>query len=154
MNSIGEEVEKIKMKNLRCKRCGYRWKSRKEKPTQCPKCKSQKWDMNRKNVLRTCACCGAVWESRVANPIECPRCKSMYWRRGRKTGTCGLKKLRFYISENVYSELCKHIPPKNIEPIIEDYIEDSFDEILGCIKTDNFSFLNKSSLAYRLLKDM
>lgn len=30
-----------------CKRCGYSWNSKIEKPKQCPMCKSMKWDSYR-----------------------------------------------------------------------------------------------------------
>ena len=35
-------------KNLECKRCGYRWTSRKKIVKTCAKCRSPYWDMERK----------------------------------------------------------------------------------------------------------
>lgn len=30
---------------IQCLKCGYKWKSKKEKPKSCPKCKSYTWDV-------------------------------------------------------------------------------------------------------------
>lgn len=32
------------MKKVKCKRCGYKWEPKTEKPTMCPRCKTKKWD--------------------------------------------------------------------------------------------------------------
>ena len=32
----------------KCKQCGYRWESRKDKPISCPNCKRYDWDNDKK----------------------------------------------------------------------------------------------------------
>jgi len=34
------------MNNNKCKQCQYEWKSRKEIPKSCPRCKRYDWDKN------------------------------------------------------------------------------------------------------------
>ena len=36
------------MKKAKCKKCGYEWRPRVEKPVQCPGCKSMAWNKKRK----------------------------------------------------------------------------------------------------------
>jgi predicted Zn-ribbon and HTH transcriptional regulator len=38
---------KIKLKTLKCLRCGYEWTPRREDVRQCPKCKSVYWNERR-----------------------------------------------------------------------------------------------------------
>jgi len=38
----------IKMSKLECKRCGYKWYPKQPDVRQCPKCKSAKWDIEKK----------------------------------------------------------------------------------------------------------
>lgn len=48
--------KKMTMNELSCKRCGYKWYSRKqkEKPKQCPSCKTYAWDKEKqKNANKT-----------------------------------------------------------------------------------------------------
>ena len=35
------------MKECECKRCGYKWHSRRDMPVSCPKCKSYVWWLER-----------------------------------------------------------------------------------------------------------
>ena len=35
--------------NYKCKICNYGWKSRVEKPAQCPRCKRYDWDKDTKD---------------------------------------------------------------------------------------------------------
>jgi len=35
------------MTDKKCKRCGYKWQSRVEKPKACPACLSRKWDVEK-----------------------------------------------------------------------------------------------------------
>jgi hypothetical protein len=37
------------IEKLKCKRCGWEWVPRTEKPRQCPGCKSVKWDEDRED---------------------------------------------------------------------------------------------------------
>jgi predicted Zn-ribbon and HTH transcriptional regulator len=38
-------------RQLKCKRCGYEWVKRVEgAPKTCPKCKSHRWDLERKGA--------------------------------------------------------------------------------------------------------
>jgi predicted Zn-ribbon and HTH transcriptional regulator len=39
-------INRVKIFN--CKRCGWEWASRKERPVICPKCKTPYWDKERK----------------------------------------------------------------------------------------------------------
>ncbi|KKK85494.1 hypothetical protein LCGC14_2772720 [marine sediment metagenome] len=43
------EIE-IKVKGYKCNNCNYEWlpRSQKEKPLICPKCKSARWDLPKK----------------------------------------------------------------------------------------------------------
>ena len=34
----------VKIKKLRCGKCGHEWTPRKESVVQCPKCKSARWN--------------------------------------------------------------------------------------------------------------
>ena len=38
----------VKLKELKCKRCGYIWVPRTKDVRQCPKCKSAYWDKEKK----------------------------------------------------------------------------------------------------------
>jgi DNA-directed RNA polymerase subunit RPC12/RpoP len=38
--------------NAKCGRCGYEWLRRKERPKQCPDCKSPYWDKPRERAKR------------------------------------------------------------------------------------------------------
>lgn len=35
------------MKMCECKKCNHQWQSRVEIPTQCPKCKTYKWNLEK-----------------------------------------------------------------------------------------------------------
>ena len=49
-----EPVESIpELPRLKCLRCGHAWIQRKEKPKQCPKCKSPYWNKPRKKEVKT-----------------------------------------------------------------------------------------------------
>lgn len=37
------------LKTYGCKRCGYKWVPRTEKPITCPSCRSPYWNKERKN---------------------------------------------------------------------------------------------------------
>ena len=63
-----------------CKRCGFQWKSRTEKPLKCPKCGSYSWDKSAKTYQ--CTMCNHEWVSRTdEEPMRCPKCKSVKWNR-------------------------------------------------------------------------
>ncbi len=34
----------------KCKRCGYEWAARVEKPKACPECKDRKWNKEKEKV--------------------------------------------------------------------------------------------------------
>lgn len=36
---------------MKCKRCGYQWKSELKRPKTCPRCKSYFWDEEKKNEV-------------------------------------------------------------------------------------------------------
>jgi len=38
------------MKECECKRCGHKWNPRADNPTTCPKCKSYKWNEEKKEL--------------------------------------------------------------------------------------------------------
>lgn len=69
---IGEKVK--------CFKCNYEWKSRKQEPKACPKCKNrldkeikyQKVSGEEKN----CKFCDYYWMPSTTNPLACPRCKT------------------------------------------------------------------------------
>jgi len=45
INKKGEKMEP--KKEHKCLRCGYTWRSAKDKPAACPYCKSYKWNLKR-----------------------------------------------------------------------------------------------------------
>lgn len=62
-----------------CKKCGHTWLARKqETPTICPKCRSSKWN-GEKKYTHVCKRCNKTWESAIASPIECYHCHSVLW---------------------------------------------------------------------------
>jgi len=64
-----------------CKRCGFEWKSRTNKPLKCPKCGSYSWNKPVNRCL--CKLCGHDWISRMDDtPSKCPMCKSNKWNTG------------------------------------------------------------------------
>jgi Zn finger protein HypA/HybF involved in hydrogenase expression len=38
-------MSKVKLRKLKCQRCGKEWTPRQEDVRQCPKCKSARWDV-------------------------------------------------------------------------------------------------------------
>ena len=43
---------KVQLQVLTCKRCGHKWVPRKEEVRICPRCKSQYWDLEPKELLQ------------------------------------------------------------------------------------------------------
>ena len=41
---------KIELKRLKCQKCKHEWHPRQEDVRLCPKCKTAKWDIPRKEV--------------------------------------------------------------------------------------------------------
>lgn len=39
-----------------CKRCGYKWKGKKQYPVSCPKCKRYDWNKEDKNAKEKTGC--------------------------------------------------------------------------------------------------
>ena len=48
------EIE-VKVKGYKCNNCAYEWlpRSNKEKPLICPKCKSARWDLPKKDKFKS-----------------------------------------------------------------------------------------------------
>lgn len=42
-------MKEIKLQKLKCKKCGHEWLPRVEVVYQCPKCKTAKWNVERKD---------------------------------------------------------------------------------------------------------
>ena len=62
-------------RHLQCKRCGYRWVSRKNdsgKTSICPRCKSRHWETL--PGITTCAICGKLFASSRPNVEKCGDC--------------------------------------------------------------------------------
>jgi len=49
INRIINQMAKIKIIKLQCKRCNHEWVPTKEKIYSCPKCHSPKWDVEKEN---------------------------------------------------------------------------------------------------------
>ncbi len=69
------------MPQFTCRKCGYVWKSRTDKPKYCPKCKTNAWDSD--TFKLKCFRCGYKWVlSEGVDPeavSTCPSCRSKKW---------------------------------------------------------------------------
>ena len=62
-------------RNVVCARCGYKWRTDRDRPKMCPQCKSRTYDSHM--LLVKCKSCGTVWEDRMdwhSEKVICPHC--------------------------------------------------------------------------------
>lgn len=77
---------------LQCRRCGYRWVSRRpsEEVSMCPSCKSRRW--NEAPVISVCDSCGEFFMSRSGRKARrCPTCVANKGAAKSECPFCGMK---------------------------------------------------------------
>lgn len=92
MKGIERVSISFQLPELCCKRCGNIWWPRKKGViTNCPSCRSIKWNDGVKFIIRKfqtvkCPKCAFRWTPRRMKLNECPKCKQQLFNRKCKNG--------------------------------------------------------------------